>query len=318
MPPIVSLYPLSRQHAKSERVRVTSSAVKTGGGGGGRRDMEAGGVSGGFNKVEGKSSHKTETSWDASPCHMLTQSTYERWSASGALNGTPCSTMAHTVPAAHPSSISASSHQAQFGRGHTVWVYHTRCQVPRGDRQNASPDCVSRVCGHMGREHRRTLACTMHKHTDTYKQTPPPPLDVWLTNGGPRPIPLHLQQRRPESHGCSEPTDSPAHRFRQGGAGRDDGVWCHSKAEELGGGTLEGILTLPPLAQKQRHQHLFSSSTFHAVCLLPHTRWLTSVHTTHTRTHTHSFFPIVYLLPSACLPHQEPAWYDQILAPPGL
>lgn len=125
---------------------------------------------------------------------------------------------------------------------------------------------------------------TMHKHTDTYKQTSPlhPPLDVWLTNEGPRPIPLHLQQRRPESHGYSEPTDSPAHRFRQGGAGRDDIVWCHSGAEKLRKGGHPYSATA---GTKTHHQHLFASSTFHALSITPH-----------THAHTHLFSPIVYLL----------------------
>lgn len=69
MPPIVSSYPLSRQQAKKERVRVMSTVggKKRGGEEGGTVEgvenmEESGGGNRGFNKVEGKSCNKTETS----------------------------------------------------------------------------------------------------------------------------------------------------------------------------------------------------------------------------------------------------------------
>lgn len=72
------------------------------------------------------------------------------------------------------SQLLSPPYQAQFGPCHTVWVYHASCQVPCGDRQNALHGChVSRVFSHMSTKHGhpRTHIHTMHKNTDTYKQT---------------------------------------------------------------------------------------------------------------------------------------------------
>lgn len=108
-------------------------------------------------------------------------------------------------------------------------------------------------------------AAQTHEHIQT--DNPPPFLDIRLTNERPWPVSLHLQQRHPESHGFLEPTDSPAHRFRQGGAGREDKVWCHSREGKVaeGGGWGGTSMTGWCSCRSTSGPLLFSASSPHAL-----------------------------------------------------
>lgn len=108
------------------------------------------------------------------------------------------------------------------------------CVVSCGDRHNAFHVYKLLRIFNLIRGPCTKPAAQTHGHMNS--PPAPPFLDIWLTDERLWPVLLHLQQRHPESHGFLEPTDSPAHRFRQGGAGREDKVWCHSSEGKVAGG----------------------------------------------------------------------------------
>lgn len=180
-------------------------------------------------------------SWDLYPCKPYSLTKKHLWGRSSAEqdivfnSSSDCCHLLPCLPPPPPLPPTRPNLAPATLSGSTM--HSVRCLVAIG--KTVCLPCFEGLRPYEHKTQAHTHIAQTHRHIQADIPSPPPSV-FWLTNGGPRPILPHLQQRRPESHGSSEPTDSPAHRFRQGGAGRDDWVWCHSREEKLGGPWVMG------------------------------------------------------------------------------